>query len=91
MAVHHTRALMYDFLCDEMGADHEVMNADGHTPLTLAATLNNIFMFDHLLRKHRSTVWKYGKSPPANIPTGCLRAAATSPFLRFRTLLSFLT
>jgi ankyrin repeat protein len=64
LAVLHGRTHVVDWLMGiEAGRDGlNVVNCLGFTPLTLAARLGNLEMFDHILNRHMSkVVWQYGK------------------------------
>ena len=58
LAVLHSRPLMYDFLVDELAMEAHVLNAKGHTPLTLAASEDNRLMFTHILKKSQIKIWR---------------------------------
>ena len=64
MAVFHRKKASIDWLMGKEEGKHslELMNHDGFTPLTLAARLGHVEIFQHLLYKHYSKViWTYGK------------------------------
>ncbi|XP_070539469.1 uncharacterized protein [Ptychodera flava] len=59
MTVIHDQQDMYD-LARERGADPNICNKQGLTPLNLAATLARKEMFDHILEYERDVYWTYG-------------------------------
>jgi ankyrin repeat protein len=64
MAVLHRKKEVIDWLMtnEEAKASLEILNFDGYTPLTYAARLGYVDIFNHLLFKYHSrTGWTYGK------------------------------
>ena len=47
-------------LLQKRGADLNIKNDEGLTPLTTAAVLGNLQLFDHVLKMYRQTMWTYG-------------------------------
>ena len=66
LAVMYGRREVVDWLLTKEAAREslESLNHEGLTPLTLAARLGRVDIFDHILIEHMSVfVWKYGKVP----------------------------
>ena len=64
MAVMHEKKDVIDWLMGQESAKQslETLNNEGLTPLTLAARLGRVGVYNHILREHLSVVvWKYGK------------------------------
>ncbi len=62
MAVLHRKKDVIDCLITTKNADLEVLNNEGFTPLTYAARLGHIDIYNHILFTHLSrTGWTYGK------------------------------
>ena len=47
-------------LLQQNGADLNIKNDEGLTPLTTAAVLGNLQLFDDVLKMYRDTMWTYG-------------------------------
>ena len=47
-------------LLQQRGADLNIKNDEGLTPLTTAAVLGNLQLFDDVLKMYRETMWTYG-------------------------------
>ena len=47
-------------LLQKRGADLNIKNDEGLTPLTTAAVLGNLQLFDDVLKMYRDTMWTYG-------------------------------
>ncbi len=62
MAVLHRKMDVIDWLMTTEVASLEILNYDGFTPLTYAARLGYVDIYNHILFKHLSrTGWTYGK------------------------------
>ena len=64
MAVMYEKKDVIDWLMGQESAKQslEILNHEGLTPLTLAARLGHVDIFNHILREHLSVVvWRYGK------------------------------
>eukprot|EP00873_Tetraselmis_striata_P004274 jgi/Tetstr1/424538/TSEL_015066.t1 len=68
LAVLKSLPRMYWLLADEHKARQDIPNADGLTPLALAAKENNVEMFHRILEYQRTIVWTYGPVICYNIP-----------------------
>jgi ankyrin repeat protein len=72
MAVLHRKKNVIDWLMtnDYAKASLEILNFDGFTPLTYAARLGYVDIFNHILLKHLSrTGWTYGKVNTCTLST----------------------
>ena len=63
---------MYDFLVDEIKAKPDVVNAEGFSPLTLAAATNNARLFAHVRRPHACCFTHAGLTRALKDATRCL-------------------
>jgi len=83
MLVLHRLPGMYDYVCDLWLEQHpeqnmrdgvcgleSVQNRAGLTPLTLAASMGNEVMFNHLIEKRTGTQWAYGPVTCLQVPLG---------------------
>eukprot|EP00873_Tetraselmis_striata_P004270 jgi/Tetstr1/424534/TSEL_015062.t1 len=59
---------MYELLADKYKACQDITNAEGLTPLTLAAKQNNVEMFQRIMDYQRTIVWAYGPVTCYHIP-----------------------
>jgi len=62
MAVKHSSTSVVDWIMVNGGADSmRMLNVDGLTPFTLACSLGNTKMFEHILHVHmRTLLWSFG-------------------------------
>ncbi|KAL3870297.1 hypothetical protein ACJMK2_038373 [Sinanodonta woodiana] len=67
MLVIHDKTEMFDVLLS-LGADLNIKNRQGLTPLTLAAKLARKDMYEHILEKIRQVYWIYGNVTSAGYP-----------------------
>ncbi|XP_033730840.1 transient receptor potential cation channel subfamily V member 6-like isoform X4 [Pecten maximus] len=67
MLVIHDKKEMFDLLRD-LGAELDIKNRQGLTPLTLAAKLARKDMYEHILEKMREVCWIYGNVTCAGYP-----------------------
>ncbi|XP_072177868.1 transient receptor potential cation channel subfamily V member 5-like [Diadema setosum] len=59
MAVLHNKKAMFT-QCFELGSSCSITNAQGYTPLSLAAEIANEELFDYIIYLERQVSWKFG-------------------------------
>jgi len=67
MSVIHDQLDAYDLLIS-LGANTEMMNEDGFSPLVLAVALGKVSTFQHIYRSRRKVEWKYGPITQYKVP-----------------------